>query len=161
MIYHESEKNGPNKKLHDQTCFIMVANCYADCNVNPSSLLEKVQTTWWHSMSWDWMNNQGPWFTMISEKNDQIRNSIIEFVSSLLRIVMPIVMLIHQVCWKNSKLPYDTLWAEIERIIKVHDLPWIEKNGPNKKLCNQTCFIMVAHCYAYCNVNPSSLLEKV
>ena len=95
------------------------------------------------------------------KKNDQIRNSITKFVSSWLHIDMPIVMLIHQVCWKNSKLPYDTLWAEIERIIKVHDLPWIEKNGPNKKLCNQTCFIMVAHCYAYCNVNPSSLLEKV
>ena len=24
-----------------------------------------------------------------------------------------------------------------------------------------SCFIMVAHCYAYCNVNPSSLLEKL
>ena len=110
-------KKWPNKKLHNQTRFIIVAHCYAYWNVHPSSLLEKLQTSWWNFMSWDWKNNQGPWFTMNRKKIDQIKNSITKLVSLWLHIFMPIVMLIHQVCWKKSKLPDDTLWAEIESII--------------------------------------------
>ena len=124
-------KKWPNKKLHNQTRFIIVAHCYAYWNVHPSSLLEKLQTSWWNFMSWDWKNNQGPWFTMNRKKIDRIKNSITKLVSLWLHIFMPIVMLIHQVCWKKSKLPDDTLWAEIERIIKVHDLPWIGKKYSN------------------------------
>ena len=84
-----------------------------------------------------------PW---IRKKNYQIRNFITKLVSLWLHIFMPIVMLIHQVCWKKSKLPDDTLWAEIERIIKVHDLPWIGKKYSNffkkeKKKISKPCFV--------------------